>query len=288
MSKKALWLFLAVGLAWGVPYFWIRIAVTDFHPASIVFARVLIGSLLLVPIAIRSGAFKQALRHWPWVLFFAVAEMIVPWWLITNAEQHISSGLAGLLIATVPFFATPMSYFLGDKSVLHPKNLLGLAIGFGGVFALVGIDSLSGHLDPVWVLAMAVAAFGYALAPIGTLHKIPQVPTVGVISLSMLMVTVVYAVPAAATLPADLAAVPSIDAWIALAGLGVVCSALAFLLFFELTREIGGARATLITYLNTAVAIVLGVLFLKEPITTGMLIGFPAVIVGSWLASRKH
>ncbi|MFM7013431.1 MAG: EamA family transporter, partial [Actinomycetota bacterium] len=105
MSRKAIWLFLAAGVAWGVPYFFIRIAVQDFSTYSIVLLRVLVGAAVLIPLALKSGALQLAFKHWRWVLFFAVMEMVGPWWLITEAERHISSGLTGLLIATVPFFA---------------------------------------------------------------------------------------------------------------------------------------------------------------------------------------
>jgi drug/metabolite transporter (DMT)-like permease len=99
---------------------------------------------------------------------------------------------------------------------------------------------------------------------------------------------VIYAIPAAFTLPAEIAAGPAVESWMALIVLGVICSAVAFILFFALIKEIGPARATLITYLNTLVALVLGVVFLNEPITTGLIVGVPLILVGSWFAGRRH
>jgi drug/metabolite transporter (DMT)-like permease len=289
MSRKGLLLFIAAGIAWGLPYFFIRIAVEDFSTATIVFARVVIGSAVLIPLAIHRKALLPAVKKWRWVLAFAAIEMIVPWWLITEAERNITSGLAGLLVATVPFFALLIAYFYqGDKSVKHPKTLLGLVIGFVGVLLLVGIDSLAGHISPIHVLMVIIAAVGYAIAPAIAAQKLNQVETVGVISLSMAMVAVVYAVPALIALPAEIAAGPAIESWIALLVLGVICSAVAFVIFFMLIREIGSGRATLITYLNTAVALVLGILFLSEPLTLGIIIGFPLVLIGSYFASKKH
>jgi drug/metabolite transporter (DMT)-like permease len=289
MSRKGLLLFLATGIAWGLPYFFIRIAVEDFSTVTIVFARVVIGGAVLIPLAIHRKALLPAIKQWRWVLAFAAIEMVVPWWLITEAERNISSGLAGLLVATVPFFAILIAYFYqGDKSVKHPKTLMGLVIGFVGVVLLVGIDSLAGHISPVHVLMVIVAAVGYAIAPAIAAQKLSGVETVGVISLSLAMVAVVYAVPALIALPAEIAAGPAIESWIALGVLGVICSAVAFVIFFMLIREIGSARATLITYLNTAVALVLGILFLSEPLTLGIIIGFPLVLVGSYFASKKH
>lgn len=288
MSRKALWLFLAAGLAWGIPYFFIRIAVEDFSTYSIVLFRVLIGAAVLVPLALKQGALKLAIKHWPWVLGFALLEMAGPWWLITESGRHLSSGLIGLLIATVPFFAVLLASFLGDKSVWHPKTIMGLLMGFAGVVALVGIDSFGGLIDPLWVGAVILAAFGYAVAPAMVAQKIGFVPTAGVISLSMVIVGIIYAVPAALSLPAEIAAGPAIESWIALVILGVVCSAIAFIIFFALIKEVGAARATLITYLNTLVALVLGVVFLNEPITAGLLVGFPLILIGSWFAGKRH
>jgi drug/metabolite transporter (DMT)-like permease len=288
MSRKALWLFLAAGLAWGVPYFFIAIAVQDFSTYSIVLFRVIIGAAVLIPLAIKSGALKLAIKHWRWVLLFAVLEMVAPWWLITEAANHISSGLTGLLIATVPFFAVLIASFLGDKSVWHPKTIFGLVLGFTGVVALIGIDSIAGFIDPLWVAAVILASVGYALAPAIIAHKIGFVPTAGVISLSMVMVGIIYLIPALTQLPAEIAAGPALESWIAIVVLGVVCSAVAFVIFFALIKEIGAARATLITYLNTLVALVLGIVFLDEPITPGLIIGIPLVLIGSWFAGRRH
>lgn len=288
MSRKALWLFLGAGVAWGIPYFFIRIAVEDFSTYSIVLFRVLIGAAVLIPLALRSGALKLALQNWRWVLFFALLEMVGPWWLITEAERHISSGLTGLLIATVPFFAVVIASFLGDKSVWHPKTIFGLVLGFSGVVALVGIDSFQGLIDPVWVGAVILASMGYALAPAVISHKIGFVPTAGVISLSMVFVGLIYLVPALFAIPAELQAQPRIESWVSIAILGVICSAIAFVIFFALIKEVGSARATLITYLNTLVALLLGIVFLNEPITPGLLIGIPLVLVGSWFAGRRH
>lgn len=289
MSRKGLLLFLAVGIAWGVPYFFIRVAVRDFSPATIIMARVLIGAAVLLPLAIKQKALIPALRAWPWVLAFALIEMVGPWWLITNAEQHVSSGLAGLLVATVPFFGALIAYFyLGDKSVGHPKTLFGLLVGFIGVFLLVGIDSLQGNTDPIWVWAVLLSAILYAIAPAVASVKLSHVSSSGTLPISMIMVAAIYAPSAITNLPGEIAANPPIESWLSLAGLGVICSAVAFLLVFALMSEIGSARSTLVTYVNTVVALILGVSFLAEPITLGMIVGVPLVVVGSYFATKRH
>lgn len=288
MSRKGLLLFLAVGIAWGLPYFFIAIAIKDFSTISVVWLRVAIGTAVLLPIAIQRKALKPALRAWPWVLVFAALEMVGPWWLITEAERGISSSLAGLLITTVPFITSFVLGLLGDRASWHPITVLGLVLGFSGVLALVGVDAFTSALPVVPVLMVLVAAVGYAVAPIIANRKIRHVPTFGVVTLSLAMVTVIYAIPAAFTLPVDLAAQPSSEAWWAIIGLGLLCSALAFVLFFALIKEIGPARSTLITYLNVAVAMVLGIALLNEPFTLGIAIGLPLVVLGSYLASRDR
>jgi len=290
MSRKGLLLFLACGIVWGIPYFFIKIAVQDFSVPMIVFVRTALGALVLVPIALRRKAFLPALKKWKTVVGFALFEMIVPWWLINSAENgHINSGLAGLLIATVPFFAMAIGYFyLGDKTAAHPKNIMGLVFGFAGIILLVGIDAITHNLEVLWVGAMILAAIGYAIAPAFAAKTAPNVEMVGILSLSMAFSAIVYAIPAALNPLAPGVSVPAVESWLSLAVLGAVCSALAFVLFFALIREVSYSRSTLITYANTAVAILIGVAFGNEPFTVGMAAGLPLVAVGSYFASRQH
>jgi drug/metabolite transporter (DMT)-like permease len=288
VPRKALFLFLSVGVIWGTPYFFIAIAVEHFQTPSIVFLRVLLGAMILLPIAIARGMMRATLKAWPAVLAFAVLEMVGPWFLITEAERTISSSLAGLLITTVPFIAAFLVGLLGDKSAWHPVTVLGLVLGFAGVVSLVGIDVFSGDLVLTPVLMMLAAAVGYAIAPIIANRMPAEVPTLGVIAVSLTMVSFIYVPFAAVSLPQDIAARPSLEAWASVIILGAVCSALAFVIFFALIREVGPARASLITYVNLAVAALLGLVFLGETVTTGILIGLPLVAVGSYLASQAR
>jgi drug/metabolite transporter (DMT)-like permease len=289
MSRKGLLLFLIAGTAWGLPYLFIRVAVQDFSTWTIVFSRVVIGAAVLIPIAVTRKALLPALKAWKYVLAYAALEMIGPWFLITESERVINSGLAGLLVATVPFFALLVGIFYQkDKTLRHPKTLAGLAIGFTGVFLLVGIDAFNGHLSLPHVGMIILAAIGYTIAPVIVATKIPHASGVAVNGLAMAVVAVVYAVPAFLSLPKEIASNPPVEAWLSLLGLGVICSAVAFVAFFRLIKEIGSARSTLVTYMNMAVAVLLGIILLAEPITAGILIGFPLVLLGSFLATRKH
>ena len=284
-SRKSLGLFLLVGVLWGVPYLFIKIAVAEFSTPMVVFSRVLIGALILLPIAIKQGAIAPAKKYWKLIVVYAILEMVGPWYLITTAEKSITSGLAGLLIATVPIWATLLASASGDTTVWHSKRLFGLVIGFIGVFALVGVDALHGATDLAGVLMVLLSAFLYAFATNMISTKAPEVPGIAISGISMAITAVIFAVPAALTFPTE---TPSLKATSSLIGLGAICTAAAFYYFFKLLAQVGSARASVVTYVNTAVAIGLGVILIDEPLTLGIFIGFPLVLVGSYLASRKN
>ncbi len=284
MTKRSWSLFVAVGILWGIPYLLIRVAVRDLSPAMVVFSRVLIGALILVPLAIRQKSFGPALRNFRYIFVYAAVEIMGPWFLITKAEMKISSGLAGLLVATVPIWATIYASFTGDKTVWHRKRLAGLVVGFIGLVAVVGIESLSGK-NSLWaIISILIAAVGYALAPNMIMKKLPNISGLAINALAMTMTAVVYAPFAILQWPKGHVSQNSLLSVIAL---GIFPTAMAFVVFFAVLKEVGPARASLVTYLNTAFAVVLGVLILSEPLTLGIIIGLPMVLIGSYLASRK-
>jgi drug/metabolite transporter (DMT)-like permease len=289
VNRRTILLFLAVGVVWGIPYYFIAIAGQSFSTVSVVWMRVLIGALFLLPVSLKRGVLKDTIKHWPWVLFFAVVEMVGPWYFITEAERHVPTSLVGLMMTTIPFISAAITgLFLGDKAAGHPLTVVGLVVGFTGVVSLIGIDALSGHIELGPTLLLVLTALCYAIAPIVANRTMPTTSTLGVTAVSLAMVAVIYTPFALVSLPADLAAGPTPESWISIAILGVVCSALAFVLYFALIREVGPRRSTLITYLNLLVAAILGVLFLAEPITPGILVGLPLIVVGSYLAGRDR
>ena len=289
MNRKSLLLFALVGIVWGIPYFFIAIAGQSFSTVTLVWMRVVIGALFLLPVALKRGVLREAIANWPWVLFFAVVEMVGPWYFITEAERSVPTSLVGLMMTTIPFISAAITgFFFGDKAAGHPATVAGLVIGFSGVVSLIGIDAFSGHLEIGPTLLLVFTALCYAVAPIVASKTMPKVSTLGITAVSLAMVAVIYTPFAVVTLPRDLAAGPSTESWISIVILGVVCSALAFVLYFSLIREVGPRRSTLITYLNLLVAAVLGVLFLAEPITPGILVGLPLIVIGSYLAGRDR
>ncbi|MFZ0159621.1 MAG: EamA family transporter [Kineosporiaceae bacterium] len=284
MSRRGWVLFLALSLIWGIPYLLIKIAVGDLSPAMVVFGRTALAAVILLPVAAARGVLPALRTVWRWVLVFAVAEIAVPFVMLGSAERRLTSSLTALLIAAIPLVALVLSRLAGLEHHLEPRRLAGLLVGLAGVGALAGLDLRSGDLLPVGAVACAV--LGYAMGPIIVTRWLSEVSGLGVSAVALTVNAVVYAPFAWLTRPRP-AAVVSDSAWVAVAVLGVVCSALAFLVFFALVAEVGPARTTVITYVNPVVAAVAGIVVLDEPITRGLLVGFPLVLLGSWLATRR-
>lgn len=284
VSARAWGLYALMAVLWGIPYLFIKEAVDSFSPAAIVAGRTLLGAAVLLPIALHRRALRPALKLWPWVLAFGAIEMAGPFFLLSHAEQTLPSGLTGLLVATVPLFAAGIALARGDRTMLSPARALGLAIGFAGVVVIVAGPGLA-VADPATALAavgeVLLVALLYATAPFIVATKLAHVPSLGTITLSLLAVGVAY-LPFALLTQHE---VPTIRSGVSLAALGIFCTALAFLGFFALIGEVGPARAPLFTYVNPIVAILLGVLVLRESLSLGLLVGFPLVIVGCWLAA---
>ncbi|MGI9226394.1 MAG: DMT family transporter [Candidatus Nanopelagicaceae bacterium] len=284
MTRKHLGQFIFVGFLWGVPYLFMRVAVREFDPSVVVFGRVVIGAAILFPIAIRRGVVKETLRGFKWILAYAIFEMCGPWYLITHAETKINSGLAGLLVATVPIWSTIYSSLAGDKTVWHAKRLMGIIIGFIGLVLIVGIETISGSADAFSVFQTVLAAILYSTAMAIILKGMPNGDGVAINAIAMAITAIIFAPAALTSLPTEM---PSLNATASLIGLGVLSTGVAFMIYFTLIKEIGQARGSLVTYLNTAFAVVLGVIILGEPLTIGILTGLPLVLLGSYFASRK-
>lgn len=281
MSRRAWVLFTLMGIIWGIPYLFIKVAVEHMSPASLVFYRTLVGALLLAPIAASRGHLRPLLARWKPLLMFSLVEVAGPWYFLSSAERRISSSLAGLLIAAVPLIGALLGWLTGTDR-LDWRRSVGLLIGFGGVAALVGLDL--GMDDLGALLEMAAVAVGYAIGPFILTRYLADLPQLGVVAASLIITTALYTIPAAIDLPSTW---PPVEATISVLVLGVICTAVAFLIFFKLIEEAGPVRATVITYINPAVAVVLGVVFLSEPFTLGMLVGFVLVLLGSALATRR-
>ncbi len=273
-------LFCALSVVWGVPYLLIRVAVRDLDPVVVAGGRTLLGALVLLPIALRRKVFQPVLRRPKVLIGYTFIEIIGPWWLLGWGETRLSSSTAGLLIAIVPLIAAILLVGFGHEKI-GGKRVVGLLIGFAGVATLVGLDI---HLDNFAAVgALLLTALGYAGGAIVINRFLGDLPPLGVITASLTLAALVYLPfvvirrPAAITAPAGWAVV----------GLALICTVGAFLLLFALVAEVGASRATVITYVNPAVAIVLGIVILGEPFTIGVAIGFPLIILGAILATAR-
>ena len=282
MTRRGWALFIAMAVIWGIPYLLIKIAVGQITPPTLVFARTAIGALLLIPLAAARGELASLLPYWRMLLAYTAAEVALPWVLLSDAERRLPSSLTGLLVAAVPLIGVLLARLTGSDERFGGRRLLGLVLGLAGVAALVGLDVSGSNLGAVGEVGLV--ALGYAIGPLIIARRLSAVPALGVVAASLLLTAVVYAPFGLAQMPS---ALPSTRVLVAVGILALVCTAVAFLLFFALIGEVGPVRATVITYFNPAVALVLGIVLLHEPFTLGAGAGFVLILLGSFLATRR-
>ena len=276
--------FGTLGIVWGLPYFFIKLAVAELSPFDVAWGRITLAALILLPIAWRRGALRALATHKVAVFAFAMVEFAIPFSAISLGERWISSSVTAILIATVPLIIALISRFFGLHERLGPVRLSGLIVGFGGVVALVGFGSLSGPLAWAGVACVLVGPIGYAIGPLIIERHLHAVDSIGPVAGSLSIASLLLLVPAMLTLPPHM---PSAVALASVAILGLVCTALSMLLMFYLVKTAGASRASIITYINPAVATLLGVTVLDEHLGVWGLLGFALILLGSWLATRR-
>lgn len=288
MTKRGWLLIGALGVIWGTPYLFIRIAVVEISPSMVVFGRLFLGALILLPLAFRQGQGGVIKTHGKAIFLFAVIEMAIPFGALGYAEQRISSSLAGLLVAAVPIVNAIITHQLGLDKHWNTKRVSGLLIGLIGVALLVGFEVSAENWWSVAIVGLAV--IGYALGPVVISQMLSNVPSIGVIAWSQFIGMAIYApIVAMEFNRGTWKYVDSISnqTIFSVVGLGVLCTAFAFILLFKAVEEVGPSRTTLITYINPAVAVLLGIAVLSEPLTLGILLAFPVILLGSILAASK-
>lgn len=281
MTRRGWALLVAMGVIWGVPYLLIKVAVEEVTPATVVLARTGLGALLLLAFVPRAGGFRTLRGHWWPLVMFAALEIVGPWILLSNAERTLTSSTTGLLVATVPILAVVIGRFVDGQAVALVR-WAGLAVALGGVALLLGPGAAGG--DPWAVAQVLLAALGYAVAPIVADRRLRDVPPIPLTTACLGLTALVYLPVVVLEAPHPR---PEVDALLALALLGAVCTALAFVLFFRLIAEVGAARSTLVAYLNPVVAVALGALVLDEPLTLAVVAATALILVGSAAASRR-
>jgi drug/metabolite transporter (DMT)-like permease len=285
VNRRATLLFAGLSLAWGIPYLLIKVSVDELSPLALVLFRTGLGALLILPLALARGAVRPVLGRWRVVLLYTVVEISVPWWLLSHAETHLSSSLTGLLIATVPLAGVGVAMLTRRHERLGLGGVAGLALGLLGVAFLVGVDVGGSDALAVGELLVVVVCYAFGAALMG--HQLGDLPGLGVVAASLVAATVIY-LPIALVVPGAMpTSVPSGKVIASVLTLAAVCTVGAFLLMFGLVAEIGPVRATAITYVNPAVAIVAGAVVLHEPITPATAAGFMLVLLGSALVTRR-
>ena len=282
MSRRGWLLFAVMCVVWGVPYLLIKVAVAELAPTELVLCRTALGAAVLLPWAVATRALLPALRAWRPLLLFAVLEMAGPWWLLAHAERQLPSALTGLLVSAVPLVAAVAGRAVGEADRLDRTRVAGLVVGLAGVGLLLGLDIGGG--DVTAVAAVGLTVVGYAFGPLVVSRSLRDIPSQGV-NAAALTVTALLFLPLGARAYDGL---PSGRVVVAVLVLGLVCTALALVLFFALIAEAGPHRALVITFVNPAVAVVLGLVLLGEPLTVGTALGFPLVLLGCVLATRRN
>jgi drug/metabolite transporter (DMT)-like permease len=279
MSRRSWLLFIALGVIWGIPYLLIKVAVRELTPASLVLLRTAIGAAILVPVVVWRGGARALLARWRPIVLFTIVELAIPWFLLSEAETRVTSSLAGLFMASVPLVGALLARLTGRHEPLGARRVVGLVVGLVGVVALLGLDLGRGDLPAI--VALAIVALGYAIGPIIISRRLSDLPALDVVAAALALCAIGYAPVGIAQLPPRIS--PEVIG--AVVVLGVACTAAAFLLFFGLIAAVGPVRATVITYVNPAVAVAAGVTLLGEPFTLGTAMGFVLILAGSWLAT---
>ena len=283
MSTRAWLAFVALGVIWGLPYLFIKIAIQELSAFDVAWGRITLAALILLPIAWRRGALRALVTHKAAILAFALAEFAIPFSVISTGERWIPSSVTAILIATVPLTIALISRFFGVHERLGAVRLAGLLVGLVGVVALVGFGTLSGPLAWAGVGCVLVATLGYAIGPLIIQRHLHAIDSVGPVAASLSIASLLLLVPAMLSLPRHM---PSAMALSSVAILGLVCTALSMLLMFYLVKNAGASRASIITYINPAVATLLGMALLDERLGIWGLSGFGLILLGSWLATR--
>jgi len=284
LTPRAWLLFALCSVIWGVPYLFIKIAVdAGLAPGFVAWARVALGAALLVPVAVHRGALRGLAGHTGPIVAYTATEIAIPFVLIAVGEQHVSSSLAAILVSTMPLLLALVSLWLSPADRPTGMRLVGLVIGLGGVIALLGIDVGGRPSELLGAVLVLGATLCYATAPLIVSRYLTDLDPLGPVAASLILATIALLPAAIAGWPRGM---PSPAAIVAIVVLGVVCTVLGLVIFFQLIAEAGASRASLITYVNPVVAVVVGVLALHEHVGVMSLIGLLLILGGSWLAAR--
>jgi drug/metabolite transporter (DMT)-like permease len=283
MSRTGWAAFAAMSVLWGGSYLLIEIAERGGMSAMwVAWLRVVIAAVVLMALAARAGTLRPLRGRWRGIVGYAVIEVSLPFPLIAAGEVHVASSLTAIIIAAVPLFAALLAIRFDHDERPTPTRAAGLALGFAGVIALVGLDVAGSTAELIGAGAIVIAAVGYACGPLLVKHALAGLDPRAMMGSSLALAALILTAPALLDPPAG-----HVDAGaiVCVVALGLVCTAAAFVIFAVLIREAGPARATVITYINPVVALGLGVGLEGERPGPGAIAGLVLILAGSWLAT---
>ena len=284
MSRPDWIRFSLLSAVWGASYLFIKVALEDdLSPAMVVFARTALAALVLLPFALRAGGFA-AVRAQPGpVVALALVQIAAPFMLISAGEQHLSSSLTGILVATAPIFTFLLAIRIDQDERVHGIGLFGVVLGIAGVVVLLGVDAGGGTAALVGGLMVILASLGYALGAFYLKRRLGDVEPLSLVTAAMAATAVMTLPLAALSLPSE---APGIEAVGSLIALGALGTGLAFALFYGLLASIGPGRASLVAYVSPGFAVIYGVVLLDEGFGISSLAGLVMILAGSWLAAE--
>jgi drug/metabolite transporter (DMT)-like permease len=269
---------------WGASYLFIKVALDDgVQPIFLVFVRIVLGALVLVPIAYGRGALAPLRGHGWAIAFMALVQVTLPFLLITYGESHIASSLTGILVASSPIFTVLIAMRFDEDERLRGIAATGIVVGIVGVGLLFGVDLSGDSAAIAGGLMVVLASVGYAIGSVWLKQRLRGLPAVGIAASTLLISALLLAVPALFTLPSQM---PAANATLSLLVLGAGGTGIAFLIFYTLIADVGPGRASLVAYIAPAFAVVYGVWLLDEPLTAGAILGLALILAGSWLAAE--
>lgn len=287
-SKARSWVvdFVLLAAIWGSSFLFMRLGTVEFGALPTAAVRVAIASVFLLPLLAWRGQVPVLRKHWKEIFAIGVLNSGIPFLCFSFALLAITTGLSAILNATVPLFGAVIAWvWLRDRPAA--SRALGLAVGFAGV-ALLAWDKASFKPDasgiaPAWaVIACLVATLCYGISGIAAKVYLRGLPALATATGSQIGATIVLALPAIWAWPAHM---PSLRAWLALVAVGVLCTGIAYILYFRLIEEAGPSRALAVTFVVPVFAVFYGALFLGEAVTGWMLLCGAVIVCGTALST---
>jgi drug/metabolite transporter (DMT)-like permease len=284
VNKRGTLFFIANSFIWGLPFWLNKVMLSQFTPETVVFLRSGLGGLFLLILALNLGTFKIALKNWKWIALFSGVQIVLPWWFTAHAQKELASSFVGLLMTLIPILSLGIAYFQREELVFSRRRNIGVVLGLGGMLLLIGVDSSLGYISLPAVALVVISTFGYAYAPRIVKKYLKDVPSTGAVSLMLLISAAIWMVPGVATWPTERIR-PSVI--LATLTISLLCTALAFWIFFELIQEVGPSKASFLAFTNPMVAVLVGVFVAREPFTVGLAAGLPLILLGTYLAMSQ-